>query len=197
MRINMAKGNPAKGCAAKGFAIAIASAAVLATAACTTTSTSSSSSAQPPTTSAVVSPTPPPTAPPTSAPASTGASGSGASSGAVAQITTNWMAFFNSATPTSQRVMLLQNGSTFSSAISAFASNPLAANVTAKVKSVTVTSSTQATVAYDLDGPGGVALLANQSGTAVLESGTWKVGDASFCGLLTLAGGTLPSACKK
>jgi hypothetical protein len=67
----------------------------------------------------------------------------------------------------------------------------------AKVKSVTVTSSTQATVAYDLDGPGGVALLANQSGTAVLESGTWKVGDASFCGLLTLAGGTVPSACKK
>ena len=66
----------------------------------------------------------------------------------------------------------------------------------AKVNSVTLTSTTQATVKYDLDGPGGTSLLPNQVGTAVLVNGVWQVGDASFCGLLALAGGTIPSACK-
>ncbi|HEY6787543.1 MAG TPA: hypothetical protein VI365_09545 [Trebonia sp.] len=60
---------------------------------------------------------------------------------------------------------------------------------------MTLTSTTQATVKYELDGPGGTVLLPNQTGTAVLVNGVWQVGDASFCGLLTLAGGTLPSAC--
>ena len=36
-------------------------------------------------------------------------------------------------------------------------------------------------------------------GVAVLQGGTWKVGDASFCGLLTLENGGrasgLPAAC--
>jgi hypothetical protein len=42
--------------------------------------------------------------------------------------------------------------------------------------------------------------LPNQTGTAVNQGGTWKVGVASFCGLLTLEnnGNTakLPAACK-
>jgi hypothetical protein len=173
---------------AKGLAIAGAMIAALTVAAC-----SSSSST----------PAPAPPATSSSAPAASAAGGS-ASAGTpstgtgtpVAQITANWEAFFNSSTPTAQRVALLQNGSAFSSAIGSFASNPLAQNVSAKVTSVTLTSSTQATVKYDLVGPGGTALLSNQTGTAVLEGGVWKVGDASFCGLLTLAGGTVPSACK-
>jgi hypothetical protein len=106
------------------------------------------------------------------------------------------MTFFNSSTPTAQRVALLQNGSSFTSAITALSSNPLAAGLAAKVLSVNLTSSTQATVKYDLTGPGGVALLSNQTGTAVLQGGVWKVGDSSFCALLSLQGGTLPSACK-
>jgi hypothetical protein len=40
----------------------------------------------------------------------------------------------------------------------------------------------------------------SQTGTAVLENGTWKVGLASFCGLLIIenSGKTsgLPAACK-
>ena len=44
--------------------------------------------------------------------------------GAVAQITANWEKFFNASTPLSQRVALLQNGSSFSSAINAFSKLP-------------------------------------------------------------------------
>ncbi len=33
---------------------------------------------------------------------------------------------------------------------------------------------------------GGTPALKNQTGTAVYQNGTWKVGVASFCGLLTL-----------
>jgi hypothetical protein len=176
--------------AASGLAVAGAIVVALTATACSSSSTSSTPSNSSATTP-VATATPVPTA---SASATGGASGT--SSGAVGQITTNWEAFFSSSTPMAQRVSLLQNGSTFSSAISSFSSNPLAAGISAKVTAVTLTSATQATVKYDLDGPGGAALLANQSGTAVLEGGVWKVGDSSFCGLLTLAGGTIPSACK-
>jgi hypothetical protein len=38
--------------------------------------------------------------------------------------------------------------------------------------------------------------LTSQSGVAVYQGGTWKVGDASFCGLLALEnGGKAPSVC--
>ena len=64
---------------------------------------------------------------------------------------------------------------------------------------VTVTSPTQATVGYNIVLAGQTA-LGGQSGTAVLQDGTWKVGLASFCGLLTLeAGGKtkgLPAQCQ-
>jgi len=46
----------------------------------------------------------------------------------------------------------------------------------------------------------GTPALTNQTGTAVQENGTWKVGVTSFCGLLTLenSGKTagLPAACQ-
>jgi hypothetical protein len=117
----------------------------------------------------------------------------------VTQITTNWETFFNGKTPVSQRVSLVQDGSQFQSVISAQAGSALAAGATAKVTKVTVTSSTQATVKYNIL-EGGTTALPNQTGTAVLENGTWKVGVTSFCGLLTLenSGKTtgLPAACQ-
>ena len=65
--------------------------------------------------------------------------------------------------------------------------------------SVTVTSATQATVKYDLTAAG-VSVASNASGVAVLEGGVWKVGDASFRGLLKEGASflkiPLPSACK-
>jgi hypothetical protein len=134
-------------------------------------------------------------APASSAPASapaTPASTSG--SGAVAQITANWEKFFSASTPISAKASLLQNGSAFTSAMSQF--DKLAPKgLGAKVTGVTVTSPTSATVKYDITA-GSATLLPNQTGQAVLQGGTWKVGDTSFCSLLKLAPGeTLPAAC--
>ena len=115
------------------------------------------------------------------------------SASAVAEITANWEKFFNSSTPTAQRVALLQNGSTFATAISGLSG--LVSKLGAKVTNVTLNSATTATVTYNLTA-GGSSLLTGQTGKAVLENGVWKVGDASLCGLLKLVpGGTVPSAC--
>ena len=166
---------------------------VTAISACSSSSSSSSSSTAT-------------TAPSTSAPASSPASSptaaaSGGSSSAVSEIKTNWNTFFNSATPNSKRVQLLENGSQFTSAIGSFSSSPFAAAVTSKVDSVTLTSSTAAKVKYDLSALGST-VASGASGTAVLQSGTWKVGDDVFCGLLNeaVAAGVMnksvvPSAC--
>ncbi len=117
----------------------------------------------------------------------------------VAAVTTNWEAFFNAKTPIAKRVSLLQDGSQFKSIIQSQAGSGLAALATAKVTHVTVSSPTQATVTYNIL-VSGTPELKNQTGTAVLENGSWKVGVGSFCGLLTLenSGKTsgLPAACK-
>ena len=60
---------------------------------------------------------------------------------------------------------------------------------------MTVTSSTMATVNYAIVS-GSTTLLGGQSGTAVYQDGTWKVGDASLCNLFKLVpGGSVPAAC--
>ena len=153
---------------------ALGLALALAVAACSSSSSSSSSSA-----------------PASSAPASSSAAGNSAA--AAAEITANWEKFFNASTPTSQRVALLQNGAAFAVAISGL--SHLVSGLGATVTSVTVTSPTSATVKYNLTASGST-LLSGQTGTAVYENGTWKVGDASLCGLLKLVpGGSTPAAC--
>jgi hypothetical protein len=138
---------------------------------------------------------------PASAPSSSAAaatSGSGSSSGSAAEqaITTNWEAFFNPQTPVAKRVSLLQNGSAFASIIRAQAGSSLASQASAKVTKVTVTSPTQATVTYTIL-LAGTPALSNQSGVAVYQDGTWKVGLKSFCGLLTVENnGKTPTVCK-
>ena len=133
----------------------------------------------------------------TSAPASASASPSAAAGGsAVAEITANWTAFFDPKTPVAKRVSVLQNGQLFTSAIQASANFPGASTASAKVTKVTVTSATQAKVIYTIL-LAGTPVLSNQSGVAVLVGGTWKVGDASFCSLLTLENsGKAPAVCK-
>lgn len=122
-------------------------------------------------------------------------SAGGSSSAAVAQIKTNWEAFFNPKTPVSKRVSLLQNGSTFASIIQSQASSPLASSATSSVTAVTVESPAQAKVTYSIL-VGGNPELKNQPGVAVNQSGTWKVGDQSFCALLILENnGKAPTAC--
>jgi hypothetical protein len=128
--------------------------------------------------------------------ASTVASGSAASAAA---ITANWEAFFSAKTPDSKRIALLQDGPQVASVIRSQSGSSLASLATAKVTNVTVNSATQATVKYEIL-VSGTPELKNQTGTAVLQNGTWKVGLASFCGLLIIenAGKTsgLPAACK-
>ncbi len=128
----------------------------------------------------------------------TSASSPGAPSSAQAAIEANWAAFFISSTPISRRVALLQNGSQFEPVIKAQAGSALASSATAKVAKVTLVSPTQAKVIYSIF-VGGTPALANQTGVAVYQNGVWKVGDASFCGLLTVENGgktsNLPAAC--
>jgi hypothetical protein len=161
----------------------------LAVTACSSSSSSSSSSAA---SSAASSSAPASSAPASSAPASSSSSGNSA---AAAQITANWEKFFNASTPLSQRVALLQNGPSFSSAIDSFSKLPLADGIGAKVTGVTVNSATSATVTYSIVS-GSTTLLGGQSGMAVYQDGTWKVGDASLCNLFKLVpGGSVPAAC--
>jgi hypothetical protein len=163
---------------------------IAAMSACSSSSPSSSSSAPASSAPAVTS-----SAPSTAASAAT----SGGSSATVTEITNNWNTFFNSSTPNSKRVDLLENGSQFSASIAAFASSPLAAAVSSKVDSVTLDSATKATVKYDLSAMG-TTVATGATGSSVLQDGTWKVGDDVFCGLLTEAKAAgmsvpVPSAC--
>jgi hypothetical protein len=163
--------------------------ALAATVAACSSSGSSSSSSAPPSTSAPAS---------SSAPSSSAPSGSSTSSGtgsaaAAAKITANWEKFFNGKTSADQKIALLQNGQKFAEAIRAMAASPLFSAASAKVKAVVVNSATSATVSYDILENGSTA-LSNQTGTAVNQGGTWKVGDVSLCQLLKLQGGA-PAAC--
>ena len=130
--------------------------------------------------------------------AATASSSAAAGGSAVTQITANWEAFFNPATPNSKRVQLLENGSEFASAISAFSASPLAQSVSSKVDSVSLTSATKANVKYDLTAAG-TSVATGQTGTSVLQDGVWKVGDEVFCGLLkqgaSLLNISVPAAC--
>jgi hypothetical protein len=131
-----------------------------------------------------------------SAPSSPSATSTSSASSAEKTIAANWVAFFNPKTPVAQRVSLLQDGSTFSAIIKAQAASSLASEASASVSKVTVTSPTQAAVTYTVL-LAGTPALKNQSGVAVYQDGTWKVGVTSFCGLLTLENsGKTPSACK-
>jgi hypothetical protein len=138
---------------------------------------------------------------------SSGSSGGSSSSAPAASSTANvdaaivasWTAFFNAKTPVAKRISLLENGQQFASIIRAQAGKGLAAAATANVDGILQLSPTTAKVVYDILIAGTPALKA-QSGTAVLQNGTWKVGDSSFCGLLIIENGGkatgLPAACQ-
>ena len=133
-----------------------------------------------------------------SAPAASSPAAS-SSANAESQIKANWIAFFSPQTPVAKRISLLQDGQQFASIIQSQASSGLASQVSAEVSKVTLVSPTQATVTYSIL-EGGKPVLSNQTGVAVYQDGTWKVGVASFCGLLALENGgktsSLPAACK-
>lgn len=112
---------------------------------------------------------------------------------AQAQIKSAYQKFFSGQTSVADRVAVLQDGSRFKAVVESFASNPLAKNVNVTVSSVKLQGADNAKVVYTVKLGG--AGLPKQSGTAVLQSGSWKVGYASLCKLVALQGST-PSACK-
>jgi hypothetical protein len=164
------------------IAAAIGACAVAGLVAACGSSSPSSSSSTPPSTSS-------------SSPAATPTSSAPATGSAQADIKANWTKFFAASTPVSTRVSLLEDGSQFASIIQAQHGSTLAKVASAKVLSVGMVSSSQALVKYDILADGAVA-LSNESGVAVLQNGTWKVGVQSFCGLLKLEDmKSLPAAC--
>ena len=130
-----------------------------------------------------------------SSPSAASSPGGGTSANAKAQIKANWEAFFDGQTSAAKKISLLENGQKFASVINAQAGSGLASSAGAKVTAVVVNSATKATVSYDITLSGATA-LPNQTGTAVYQNGTWKVGDVSFCQLLKLENnGTAPGVC--
>ncbi len=162
----------------------LAGLAVLAVACGGSSSTSTSSSA-PPTTAA---------SPTTTAASSTTTAGSSTtaykpSSAEEATIMTNWVKFFDGTVPAQDKTGLLENGQQYQKQLEANAASPLAKSSAASVSSVSITSPTTATVTYSIL-IGGQPALPDQTGQAVLQDGTWKVGAQSFLALLALQGGS-------
>jgi hypothetical protein len=122
-----------------------------------------------------------------------GGSGHSKSSNDRAQIKSAYQKFFSGKSSVSDRVAVLQNGSRFKGLVTTFASNPLAKQASATVSSVTLQGANKAKVVYTVK-LGGTA-LPTQTGSAVKQGGTWKVGYASLCKLVSLQGST-PAACK-
>jgi prolyl-tRNA editing enzyme YbaK/EbsC (Cys-tRNA(Pro) deacylase) len=130
-----------------------------------------------------------------SATPSTASASAMSTASAAAQIRSSWEEFFSGATPAAKKIALLQNGQKYAAVVNAQSGSSMAKSASAKVTAVKVISPTQATVTYDIL-IGGKPALSNQTGTAVYQDGTWKVGDAGFCQLLALEnGGKAPSAC--
>jgi hypothetical protein len=102
--------------------------------------------------------------------------------------------FFSSKSSVSDRVAVLQDGPRFKGLVTLFANNPLAQNVSATVGTVTLQGKNNAKVTYTVKLGG--TKLPQQTGTAVRQNGTWKVGYQGLCKLVELSG-TTPAVCKK
>lgn len=158
-----------------------------ATTACSSGSSSSSSSAAAAT---ATSSSPAASSAATTAAASSSASASPSSTftGTAATIANDWVTFISGTTPTATKVKYLQNGSKYEALLAAETSSASAKASGATIQSVTLTSSTQATVVYTIT-VSGTPMVANQKGTAVLVDGVWQVADTSFCSLAALESG--------
>ena len=182
--------------AARRIFIAPVAGLALAAAITACSSSTSSSSSTTPTAAATSAASSPAASSPaaTGTPAGNSSPGTG-SAATAATIKKNWETFFNGKTPAATKISLVQDGQKFASVINSMAGSSLAQTASASVKSVTVTSPTQATVRYSIL-VSGTPVLQGQTGTAVNENGTWKVGIGSFCALLTLQnGGKAPAGC--
>ncbi|MFG2331822.1 hypothetical protein ACGFMM_19595 [Streptomyces sp. NPDC048604] len=110
---------------------------------------------------------------------------------AKAEITKNWTAFFNAETPVEERVRVLENGEQMRPVLIAFAADPNAARVSAKVGAIAFTSAEKAAVTYDLL-IAGTPAVPNSKGTSVLQDDVWKVSVQTLCALVNQSGNAVP-----
>lgn len=131
----------------------------------------------------------PAAASPTAQPSATDAASKAA---ATADIKAMYATFFNSATPHSTSVTLLENGSSLGPAVADAAkiAKKDKTKESAVVLTVKFTSPTAASVTYNLLG-NGKPLLAKADGNAVLQDGKWKVAENTFCTLVGLGASTI------
>lgn len=110
---------------------------------------------------------------------------------AKSEITANWEKFFASDTSPAAAKSLLENGDGMGAALKKAQQEDKAAGGTrsATVKKVTFSSPTQASVTYTLVAAGQTLPA---SGVAVLQDGTWKVSDITFCTLVVLGNNGSP-----
>jgi hypothetical protein len=108
-----------------------------------------------------------------------------------AEITANWQKFFDSNTPPTVSKRLLEKGASLGPALKKAEeeNRAIGGQRSADVTDVQFTSPTQANVSYELHAAGRTL---NASGVAVLESGTWKVADITFCTLVLLGNAERP-----
>jgi hypothetical protein len=102
--------------------------------------------------------------------------------------------FFSGKSSIPDRVAVLQDGPRFKALVTEFANNPLAQNVSATVGTVTLEGKNNAKVTYTVKLGG--TKLPQQTGSAVRQNGSWKVGYLGLCKLVALSGST-PAVCKK
>lgn len=116
---------------------------------------------------------------------------------ATAQIKANYHTFFDTSTPRTTSVGLLENGSQLTAAIklAAHVAKVEKTHESAVVTKVTFTDPTHANVTYNLLG----TPLRGSTGKAVLVDGTWKVAQTTFCTLADLGAQTIgekaPAGC--
>ncbi|MFB4262545.1 hypothetical protein [Nonomuraea sp. GTA35] len=101
-----------------------------------------------------------------------------------AQVRSNWSAFFNPSTTMSRKADLLQDGHDQELFVEGFTTDERIRRVKAIVDQVTFRSDVEAEVRYTLAGNEDDILLADATGTAVLQDDVWKVSLRTLCGLL-------------
>ncbi len=106
---------------------------------------------------------------------------------AKAQVEKNWAAFFDSKVSVEEKAKVLEHGDFLEPLLGGFAGNTDAAVSSAEVTDVVFTSPTEAQVTYDLL-LGGITVISDSKGTAVLEDGVWKVSTKTLCALIELSG---------
>ncbi|MEZ0115668.1 hypothetical protein ABH920_009709 [Catenulispora sp. EB89] len=155
----------------------------------------SSSSTSGTSTTTTSSPSPSPSSSASSSPTGTASSaGPADAAAATAQIKQNWETFFDPKTTIPNKEKYLENGTVLAPLLQGFAADPRVGQVSAAVTNVAFTSATTATVTYALSLQGTV-VEPNATGKAVLQDGTWKVADATLCGLVALTGNTSLPGC--